>query len=252
MANPTTNFGWVLPTNTDLVKDLPADFEVALQGVDTAFADLNGGTTGQVLKKNSNTNLDFVWGADGIANTIMDAKGDLIAATADDTPARLAIGSNGQVLTADSAQSTGMKWATPAGGGGKILQVVQEVTVAEITNSSTAAFTSIVSKAITPAAATSKILVYVQNSLLEQTKGAASIRGTYLKIKRGATDILDTEVTNVYDADGSMPISYFYIDSPNTTSSTTYEYLIRIRNSGAGALATAKAGTSITLLEIGA
>lgn len=44
----------------------------------------------------------------------MDAKGDIIAATADDTPARLAVGSNGQVLTADSGQSTGLTWSTPA------------------------------------------------------------------------------------------------------------------------------------------
>jgi hypothetical protein len=61
MANPTTNFGWVMPTATDLVTDLPADFAVFGQGVDTSLADLNGGTTGQVLSKTSNTNLDFTW-----------------------------------------------------------------------------------------------------------------------------------------------------------------------------------------------
>jgi hypothetical protein len=48
--------------------------------------------------------------------TILDAKGDLISASAADTPARLAVGSNGQVLTADSAQSTGIKWAAASGG----------------------------------------------------------------------------------------------------------------------------------------
>ena len=53
--------------------------------------------------------------ADGaIAKAIVDAKGDLIGATAADTPARLAVGTNGQVLTADSTASTGLKWATPA------------------------------------------------------------------------------------------------------------------------------------------
>jgi hypothetical protein len=52
----------------------------------------------------------------GIPSTIVDAKGDLIAATAADTVDRLAVGSNGQVLTADSAQSTGIKWAAAAGG----------------------------------------------------------------------------------------------------------------------------------------
>ena len=51
MANPTTNFGWQMPTSTDLVTDLPADFEVFCQAVDTALVDLKGGTTGQVLSK---------------------------------------------------------------------------------------------------------------------------------------------------------------------------------------------------------
>ena len=61
MANPTTNFGWVMPTATDLVTDLPADFAVFGQGVDTSMADLKGGTTGQVLSKASNTDMDFTW-----------------------------------------------------------------------------------------------------------------------------------------------------------------------------------------------
>ena len=63
MANPTTNFGWVMPTNTDLVTDLPADFAVFGQGVDTSMADLLGGTTGQILSKASNANMDFTWTA---------------------------------------------------------------------------------------------------------------------------------------------------------------------------------------------
>ena len=51
-----------------------------------------------------------------IQNTIVDAKGDLISATAADTPARLAVGTDGQVLTADSSTATGLKWATAASG----------------------------------------------------------------------------------------------------------------------------------------
>jgi hypothetical protein len=61
MANPTTNFGWQMPTPTDLVTSLPADFEVFGQAVDTDFVDLLGGTTGQVLSKASGTDLDFAW-----------------------------------------------------------------------------------------------------------------------------------------------------------------------------------------------
>jgi hypothetical protein len=52
----------------------------------------------------------------GIQPTIVDAKGDIIAATAADTPARLAVGANDTVLTADSSTATGLKWATPSGG----------------------------------------------------------------------------------------------------------------------------------------
>lgn len=50
-----------MPTSSDLVTDLPADFEVFGQAVDTSLADLKGGTTGQVLSKASNTDMDFTW-----------------------------------------------------------------------------------------------------------------------------------------------------------------------------------------------
>lgn len=120
MATTTTNFGWDIPQSTDLVKDGATAIAALGQDIDTAFVDLKGGTTGQVLSKASNTDLDFTWVAqddsNAIQNAIVDAKGDLISATSADTPARLAVGTNGQVLTADSSTSTGLKWATPSSG----------------------------------------------------------------------------------------------------------------------------------------
>jgi len=114
MTNPTTPFSWQMPTSSDLVTDLPADFETFGQAVATSMADLLGGTTGQVLSKASNTDMDFTWvtsdDANAIQNAIVDAKGDLIAATAADTPARLAVGNNGENLVADSSASTGLRW----------------------------------------------------------------------------------------------------------------------------------------------
>ena len=125
MSTTTTNFGWTVPSDTDLVKDGAAAIRTALGGVDTSFVDLKGGTSGQVLSKASGTDLDFTWVAqddsNAIQNAIVDAKGDLIAASAADTPARLAVGTNGQVLTADSTAATGLAWASPASGGGMTL-----------------------------------------------------------------------------------------------------------------------------------
>jgi hypothetical protein len=125
MATTTPNFGWPVPTSTDLVKDGATAIEALGDSIDASLLDLKGGTSGQVLSKNSNTDMDFTWvtsdDANAIQNTIVDAKGDLIAATAADTPARLAVGTNGQVLTADSTAATGLKWAAAASGGMTLL-----------------------------------------------------------------------------------------------------------------------------------
>jgi hypothetical protein len=88
VANPTTNYGFVLPTSSDLVTDLPADFDVALQGVDTRLKALQPGTT----------------------------LGDLAYSSATaNTNTRLGIGSTGNVLTVAGGVPT---WAAPATGGG--------------------------------------------------------------------------------------------------------------------------------------
>jgi hypothetical protein len=118
MATVTPNFNWPVPTSTDLVKDGATAIEALGDSIDASLVDLKGGTTGQVLSKTSNTDMDFTWVAaddtNDIQNTIVDAKGDLIAATAADTPARLAVGADFGFLQADSAQSTGLAWNSGA------------------------------------------------------------------------------------------------------------------------------------------
>ena len=144
----TSNFGWTTPADTDLVKDGAAAIRTLGNGIDTSFVDLKGGTTGQILSKNSNTDLDYTWvtpnvgditevqGGTGISvasgtgpvpvvtnsmATTIDAKGDLIIGTGADTFARLAVGTNDYVLTAASGETTGVKWAAVAGGGYTLL-----------------------------------------------------------------------------------------------------------------------------------
>ena len=114
MATVTPNFNWPVPTSTDLVKDGATAIEALGDSIDASMVDLKGGTTGQVLSKTSNTDMDFTWvtsdDANAIQNSIVDAKGDLIAASAADTPARLAVGANGETLVADSSTSTGLRY----------------------------------------------------------------------------------------------------------------------------------------------
>jgi hypothetical protein len=118
MATTTPSFGWPVPTSTDLVKDGATAIESLGDAIDASLTDLKGGTTGQVLSKASGTDMDFTWVAqddsNAIQNAIIDAKGDLIAGASADTPARLAVGTNGQVLTANSSATNGLEWATPA------------------------------------------------------------------------------------------------------------------------------------------
>ena len=260
----TSNFGWTTPADTDLVKDGAAAIRTLGNGIDTSFLDLKGGTTGQVLSKNSNTDLDFIWVAqddsNAIQNAIVDAKGDLISATAADTPARLAVGANGTVLTADSAESTGLKWATPAGG--KLLQVVNANITTSTTISTTTQTDTNITATITPTSASSKILVLINaKCLMGRNFHTAAIGG---RIMRGATVVMDygdqmleyLEITDTNtEAQHSMIHSLNYYDSPATTSATTYKLQAKIPDTNNSAYSVWNGNgvsSQITLMEIGA
>lgn len=110
----TTNYSWTTPDDTALVKDGAAAIRSLGTAIDTTV---------------------FTNAGAAVAKATVDAKGDLIAGTADNTIARLAVGANDTVLTADSSTATGLKWAAPAGGGTG-LAFVNKTTFSGVTSQS--------------------------------------------------------------------------------------------------------------------
>jgi len=175
-----------------------------------------GGTSGAVTITND------------MATTITTA-GDLIKGTGSGTYNRLGIGSTGQVLTVVAGAPS---WATPAaGGGGKVLQVVQGTASGYIAITSANTYTDAnLSVSITPTVNTSKILIFVNQQLSLYTSTAAQPNGGYMRILRGSTDIWTGSSTQPtigqQEAANGGPFaiaSMTYLDSPATTSSTTYK-----------------------------
>jgi hypothetical protein len=286
MATTTPNFGWSVPTSTDLVKDGATAIELLGDSIDTSLVDLRGGTTGQILAKASNAQMDFDWitndvgditevaagtgisgggtsGSVTITNsmaTAIDAKGDLVAGTGADTFARLAVGANGRVLVADSAETTGLKWA-PAG---KILQVVS-TTKADTFSTTSTSMVDItgLSVSITPTATTSTILVFM-NVMNSHSSGSNAMNSfnlvrasTAIGQPSGGTDTATTQ-SNVVASSYLVNAVGFTVDSPNTTSATTYKVQMRVTNTTTGFVnrrgdnANITAVSSLYVMEIGA
>jgi hypothetical protein len=218
MATTTPNFGWSVPTSSDLVKNGATAIETLGDSIDASLVDLKGGTTGQVLAKASGTDMDFTWS----------------------TPA--------------------------AGGGGKVLQVVQAVVNTQ-TEVATSTFTDTsLTASITPTLATSKILVMIQQA--SRVAISASENYAPLRLLRGSTVIFDTRGTTPQPYGGigwggtgptTMAFTHFqpmiYLDSPATTSATTYKtqgnsYLTS--SSGKVTYQWETMASTITLMEIGA
>ena len=212
-----------------------------IEGVTAGTGISGGGTSGTVTITNSMA-------------TEIAAKGDLIVGTGSATFDNLAVGTNGMTIVADSTAATGLKWATPASGG-KVLQVVQGTTYStQVNNSTSTDADTNVTATITPSSASSKILCLV--TIGGTLKNSANA-GNYLllKLKRGATTIFSSD-GHLYNPVAQSIASGFamtYLDSPSTTSATTYKVTFNNPNNTAFVSCNAfNTDSNIQLLEIGA
>ena len=227
-------------------RTLADNFAADINGITAGTGITGGGTSGTVTVTNSMA-------------TAIDAKGDLVVGTGADTFGRLAVASTaGYLLSVDSNETTGLKWAAPAGGG-KLLQIVDTSFATEVNVTSTSYADLGLSATITPASASNKVLVL--GVLNAGKEGSDSQNGALAKLVRGATDINQVLSWAFYNNSNSKSLShmpaFMYLDDPNTTSATTYK--IQVASSISGSTSTFNwtgggtvARSRIFLLEIGA
>jgi len=315
-----------MPTATDLVTDLPADFAVFGQAVATSMADLLGGTSGQILAKASNTDMDFTWitndvgditavnttaplagggtsgaltlsiaaattsvvgavqlsdststtssvlaatptavkssydlAAAAIPKSTVTTAGDVIYATGSSAVSRLGLGTAGQVLTVNTG-ATAPEWKTPAGGGGKVLQVVQDTLEVNYSTASATYNDTGLTVTITPTLATSKIMIISYARVSITSTGSKTGNYGSMRLVVGATPTVLQEqsigmgvMATTSDPEFYINVNFSLLHSPATTSATTYKIQGKTgNNSNTAITGNGTSINSIVVMEIGA
>jgi hypothetical protein len=173
-------YNWPEPDNTDLVKNGALAMRTLGDAIDTTMATM-------------------------VPKTIVDAKGDIIAATAADTVSRLAVGTNGQTLVADSTAATGLKWATPATAASGLTFITRN------------SFSGVASVAIDSIFSST---YYSYLVVIENIYAATATDDLHLQMRYGST----TQTSNYQGAAIAVGISAVTLTSPQT--GTTSEFTL--------------------------
>ena len=189
--------------------------------------------------------------------TIVDAKGDIIAATAADTVARLAVGANDTVLTADSTAATGLKWATPAAGGMTLLSTTTlsgaSTTISGISGAYNELY--VIVYGVTNATANGEFYCYPNavttgvyyeairaGAITTKNNGGISFGGGYDVLRTNANNVGYIRIQNYAETTYYKPMQFsgLFIDTGSTLKGIT----------GGGAIATNSAITSLQFLNL--
>lgn len=219
----TTNYGWTTPDDTALVKDGAAAIRTLGSSVDTTTKALNPSTTlGDIEYRSSTAN----------------------------TNTRLPIGTSGQLLTVSGGVPA---WVTPASGS-KVVQIVHASTTTDTSSSSVSFADTTLTATITPTSASNQILVFVNQNGLQKSNGDSQ-NAIDINLFRGATSITTITQSAGYTNTALQlwlaTASTVYLDSPATTSATTYKTQFRTPSSNPS-ISVQKSGTrsTITLMEV--
>lgn len=232
MAN-TTNYNWETPDDTDLVKDGALAIRTLGSSIDTTTKNLNPETTlGDIAYRSSTAN----------------------------TNTRLPIGTTGQVLTVAGGVPS---WASPAAGGGKVLQVVSATTTTSTAIATGTLTDTTITATITPTLNTSTILVLISANSYVQGTGTNDQAFSSAKLLRGATTIADFTggvawQTMAISQGSSQTVnivnnqSIVYKDNPASTSALTYKLQAARGSSSTITFQYSSSPSTIVLMEIGA
>ena len=238
----TTNYSWTTPNDTDLVKDGASAIRTLGSAIDTTVFN-NAGAA--------------------VAKSTIDAKGDLLVGTADNTVGRLAVGTDGYTLVADSSVSpTGLKWAAPASGG-KLLQMVNTQTGTLATGSGNIEADNTIpqitegnqymSLAITPTSASSILLIDV---FAIAAAGNDTIMSAAL-FQDSTANALASITGLIAGTDKIYTFAFRHKMTAGTTSATTFKVRIggnagntTFNGRASGQLLGGSLASSITIMEV--